>query len=129
MRASSDEDVPLPNCSCFHFYMYCQILEMFPPLNPLFCVIPVPGRGRGRHGSRFQSPAGSQPKAGGRGVRSELKTKEQILKLRKKKQKHQFLQSGGLKNLRAKSKKWLGEVKQSGFGRGGQKKGKMRKRL
>lgn len=62
-------------------------------------------------------------------MRSELKTKEQILKQRKKKQKHQFLQSGGLKNLRNKNKQWVGEVKKSGFGRGGQKKGKMRKKL
>ncbi len=51
------------------------------------------------------------------------------MKQRKKHQKHQFLQGGGLKKLRAKNKQWLGEVKKSGFGRGGQKKGKMRKKL
>lgn len=62
-------------------------------------------------------------------MHSELKTREQILKQRKKKQKHQFLQSGGLKKLRTKNRQWLGEVKKSGFGRGGQKKGKMKKRL
>uniref|UniRef100_A0A3Q0SIB9 RNA helicase n=1 Tax=Amphilophus citrinellus TaxID=61819 RepID=A0A3Q0SIB9_AMPCI len=80
------------------------------------------GRGRGRRGPKFQS-------TGDRRVRSELKTKDQILKQRKKTQKHQFLQRGGMKNLRSKNKKWLGEVKKSGFGRGGQKKGKMRKKL
>ncbi|KAM9841081.1 ATP-dependent RNA helicase DDX54 [Aulostomus maculatus] len=90
---------------------------------------PARGRGRGRRGPQFQSPAGPQRTAGGRPVRSELKTSQQILKQRKKKQKHQFLQSGGLQKLRAKNKQWVGEVKRSGFGRGGQKKGKMRKRL
>ncbi|KAM9306441.1 ATP-dependent RNA helicase DDX54 [Pholidichthys leucotaenia] len=83
---------------------------------------PGGGRGRGRRGPNVQNPSG-------RKVRSELKTKEQILKQRKKKQKHHFLQSGGLKNLRSKNRKFLGEVKKSGFGRGGQKKGKMRKKL
>uniref|UniRef100_A0A8C9Z6P1 ATP-dependent RNA helicase DDX54 n=1 Tax=Sander lucioperca TaxID=283035 RepID=A0A8C9Z6P1_SANLU len=73
--------------------------------------------------------SGPQQTPGGRRVRSELKTPEQILKQRKKHQKHQFLQSGGLKNLRNKNKQWVGEVNKSGFGRGGQKKGKMRKRL
>ncbi|XP_068190834.1 ATP-dependent RNA helicase DDX54 [Antennarius striatus] len=97
---------------------------------------PAGGRGRGRgrrgpqpQGSNLQRPAGSQQTPGGRKVRSELKTKDQIIKQRKKHQKQQFLQSGGLKKLRTKNKKWLGEVKKSGFGRGGQKKGKMRKKL
>uniref|UniRef100_A0AAZ1XSG2 RNA helicase n=1 Tax=Oreochromis aureus TaxID=47969 RepID=A0AAZ1XSG2_OREAU len=62
-------------------------------------------------------------------ARSELKTKDQIMKQRKKKQKHQFLQGGGMSKLRSKNKKWLGEVKKSGFGRGGHKKGKLRKKL
>uniref|UniRef100_A0A665VZP1 ATP-dependent RNA helicase DDX54 n=1 Tax=Echeneis naucrates TaxID=173247 RepID=A0A665VZP1_ECHNA len=62
-------------------------------------------------------------------VRSELKTREQILKQRKKTQKQQFLQSGGLKKLRAKKKQWVNDFKKSGFGRGSQKKGKMKKRL
>ncbi|XP_076613356.1 ATP-dependent RNA helicase DDX54 [Chaetodon auriga] len=92
------------------------------------------GRGRGRRGlnaqsPNFQRPTGQQNTPGGRRVRSELKTNQQILKQRKKKQKQQFLQSGGMKKLRAKNKQFLGEVKKSGFGRGGQKKGKMRKRL
>lgn len=119
------------------FYVYhpkMQVIQYF-ILNPCFYIIRLPGRGRGRGGGRgrgrnpnFQSPVGLQTTPGGRSVRSELKTTEQILKQRKKNQKHQFLQSGGLKNKR-KTKQWLGEVKKSGFGRGGQKKGKMRKRL
>ncbi|XP_022622744.1 ATP-dependent RNA helicase DDX54 [Seriola dumerili] len=90
---------------------------------------PGGGRGRGRLGPNFQSPVRPQQTAGGRGVRSELKTRDQILKQRKKRDKQQFLQSGGMKNIRAKKKQWLDEVKKSGFGRGGQKKGKMKKRL
>uniref|UniRef100_A0A8C4EBR4 RNA helicase n=1 Tax=Dicentrarchus labrax TaxID=13489 RepID=A0A8C4EBR4_DICLA len=88
------------------------------------------GRGRGGGGGRGRRPGGGlQQTPGGRRVRSELKTSDQIIKQRKKEQKHRFLQSGGLKNVRSKNKQWLGEVKKSGFGRGGQKKGKMRKRL
>ncbi|XP_034048354.1 ATP-dependent RNA helicase DDX54 isoform X2 [Thalassophryne amazonica] len=87
------------------------------------------GRGHGRRGRPFQSPAGSQQAPDGRRVRSELKSSAQILKQRKKQQKQKFLQSGGFKKLRAKNKKWLSEMKKSGFGRGSQKKGKMRKRL
>ncbi|CAK6959515.1 ATP-dependent RNA helicase DDX54 [Scomber scombrus] len=88
------------------------------------------GRGRGRGGGpQFQSPGRPQQTPGGRRVRSELKTNEQILKQRKKDQKHHFLQGGGLKNLRNKNKQYLGQVKKSGFGRGDHKKGKMRKRM
>ncbi|XP_034565508.1 ATP-dependent RNA helicase DDX54 [Notolabrus celidotus] len=92
------------------------------------------GRGRGRRGGNSQNPnhqrpVGLQKTPDGRRVRSELKSSDQILKQRKKEQKHKFLQSGGLKNVRNKNKQWLGEVKKSGFGRGGQKKGKMRKKL
>lgn len=97
-------------------------------------IICLPGRGRGRRGINSQSPnlqkpAGPQQTPGGRKIRSELKSKEQILKQRRKRQKQQFLQSGGMKKLRSKNKRWLSEVKKSGFGRGGQKKGKMKKRL
>uniref|UniRef100_A0A3Q3KCX4 RNA helicase n=1 Tax=Monopterus albus TaxID=43700 RepID=A0A3Q3KCX4_MONAL len=80
-------------------------------------------------GGRRRPAGGSGQTPGGGRVRSELKTREQILKQRKKKQKHQFLQSGGLKKLHSKNKQWFREVKKSGFGRGGQKKGKMRKKL
>ncbi|XP_077399164.1 ATP-dependent RNA helicase DDX54 isoform X1 [Vanacampus margaritifer] len=86
---------------------------------------PPKGRGRGRG----QGSAGPQFMANGSKVRSELKSSQQILKQRKKEQKHRFLQSGGLKQMRAKNKKWLGEVKKSSFGRGSQKKGKMRKKM
>uniref|UniRef100_A0AAQ5YY60 RNA helicase n=1 Tax=Amphiprion ocellaris TaxID=80972 RepID=A0AAQ5YY60_AMPOC len=88
-----------------------------------------PGGGRGRGRGRGGRPAAPQETPGGRRIRSELKTSHQILTQRKKNQKHQFLQSGGLKKLRNKNRQWLGEVKKSGFGRGGQKKGKMKKRL
>ncbi|MED6292521.1 ATP-dependent RNA helicase ddx54 [Characodon lateralis] len=90
---------------------------------------PAGGRGRGRQGPSSHSPAAPKVTAGGRRIRSELKSSAQILKHRKMKQKQQFLQGGGMKKVRSKNKQWLGEVKKSGFGRGGQKKGKMRKRL
>uniref|UniRef100_A0AAX7TC67 RNA helicase n=1 Tax=Astatotilapia calliptera TaxID=8154 RepID=A0AAX7TC67_ASTCA len=83
---------------------------------------PARGRGRGRRGPNVQSSSDHK-------ARSELKTKDQIIKQRKKKQKHQFLQGGGMRKLRSKNKKWLGEVKKSGFGRGGHKKGKLGKKL
>lgn len=93
------------------------------------------GVGRGRRGFNSQSPnlqkVGGPPTqtAGGRRIRSELKSKDQILKQRRKQKKQQFLQSGGMKTLRGKNKKFVSDMKKSGFGRGGQKKGKMRKRL
>uniref|UniRef100_A0A8C6SKW1 RNA helicase n=1 Tax=Neogobius melanostomus TaxID=47308 RepID=A0A8C6SKW1_9GOBI len=87
------------------------------------------GRGRGHRGPPSRSPGGLQETTGGRNVRSELKTSQQILKQRKKKQKHQFLQSGGLKKLHSKNKGFARDMKKSGFGRGGTKKGKMRKKL
>lgn len=111
----------------------------FSPLNSSFCPnCPLGqghGGGRGRRGLNPQSPnlqkAAGPPKQtpGGRRIRSELKTKEQILKQRRKQQKQQFLQGGGMKKLRTKNKRFLSDMKKSGFGRGGQKKGKMRKRL
>ncbi|KAM7368968.1 hypothetical protein PAMP_013268 [Pampus punctatissimus] len=87
------------------------------------------GGGRGRKPGGGRGRGGPQQTPGGRRVRSELKTSEQIIKQRKKNQKQQFLQGGGMKKLRTKNKQWLGEVKKSGFGRGSQKKGKMRKRM
>ncbi|XP_061888223.1 ATP-dependent RNA helicase DDX54 [Entelurus aequoreus] len=88
-----------------------------------------PARGRGRQRPQGPKSPGPQRTSGGRIVRSELKSSQQILKERKKQQKQQFLQSGGLKNMRRKNKKWVGDVKKSGFGRGAQKKGKMKKRM
>lgn len=89
------------------------------------------GRGRGRsgRGPNPQRPAVPLQSPGGRKVRSELKTRDQILKQRKKSQKQKFLQGGGMKKLRAKNRQWLSEIKKSGFGRGSQKKGRMKKRL
>lgn len=78
---------------------------------------------QGRRGRRAP-----QQQKGGPQARSELKTREQILKQRKKKAKERFLQSGSLKKLKAKNRQRLNEVKRSGFGRG-PKKGKLRKKM
>ncbi|XP_035245567.1 ATP-dependent RNA helicase DDX54 [Anguilla anguilla] len=87
-----------------------------------------PGGGRrGRRGPQQQQQQAEQK--GGARARSELRSREQILKNRKRQQKQQFLQSGALKKLRGRSRQRLGEVKKSGFGRGATKKGKLRKRL
>ncbi|MGH0183820.1 UNVERIFIED_CONTAM: hypothetical protein FKN15_012677 [Acipenser sinensis] len=93
-------------------------------------------------GSRARTAGGGRGgRRGGRGAptpprrapvqksRPELKSHDQILKQRKKKQKQQFLQSGGLQKLRGKNQSRLHEMKRSGFGRGAVKKGKLRKRL
>ncbi|NWS14524.1 DDX54 helicase, partial [Pachyramphus minor] len=82
-------------------------------------------RGKHRHG---HGPA--QPPAQGR-VRSELKNKQQILKQRKKAAKQRFLQSGGLKRLKARNRQRVQELRQMAFGRraGTTKKGKLRKRM
>ncbi|NWR75977.1 DDX54 helicase, partial [Centropus unirufus] len=82
---------------------------------------------RGKH-KRGRGPA--QPPAQGK-VRSELKNKQQILKQRKKVAKQRFLQSGGLKRLKARSRQRVQELRQMAFGRrvGALKKGKLRKRL
>lgn len=131
-RKKEKSQSTLQVCTCFFSVLHVPSKNT---TNIFFLILVsvsfrLPGRGRGRGGNpNFQSPVGPQQTPGGRRVRSELKTPEQILKQRKKHQKHQFLQSGGLKNLRNKNKQWVGEVNKSGFGRGGQKKGKMRKRL
>ncbi|KAJ7397172.1 DEAD-box ATP-dependent RNA helicase 29 [Pitangus sulphuratus] len=64
-------------------------------------------------------------------VRSELKNKQQILKQRKKAAKQRFLQSGGLKRLKARNRQRVQELRQMAFGRraGTTKKGKLRKRM
>ncbi|XP_030624214.1 ATP-dependent RNA helicase DDX54 [Chanos chanos] len=80
------------------------------------------GRRGMRRGEQTQKRSGSQ-------VRSELKSREQILKQRKFKEKQKFLQSGGMKKLRTKNRQRVHEVMKSGFGRGTHKKGKMRKKL
>ncbi|NWS54506.1 DDX54 helicase, partial [Chunga burmeisteri] len=82
---------------------------------------------RGKH-RRGHGPG--QPPARGR-VRSELKNKQQILKQRKKAAKQRFLQSGGLKRLKARNRQRVQELRQMAFGRrvGAAKKGKLRKKV
>ncbi|XP_072271416.1 ATP-dependent RNA helicase DDX54 [Pyxicephalus adspersus] len=86
------------------------------------------GRG-GRGGSRSLPRTGTH---GPRGkIRSELRTKQQILKNRKSEEKQRFLQSGGMKKMKNHTKKRVQEMRKSAFGRGksnGFKKGKMKKR-
>nr|XP_044631761.1 ATP-dependent RNA helicase DDX54 [Equus asinus] len=81
------------------------------------------GRGQGPPRPRpFSAPAGR--------VRSELKSKQQILKQRRRAQKLRFLQRGGLKQLSARNQRRVRELQQAAFGRGApSKKGKMRKRM
>lgn len=63
-------------------------------------------------------------------VRSELKTKQQILKQRRRAEKLRFLQRGGLKQLSARNRRRAQELQRGAFGRGTHaKKGKMRKRM
>lgn len=75
----------------------------------------------------------SQPRTSGTPagrVRSELKTKQQILKQRRQAQKMRFLQRGGLKQLSARNRRHARELQQGAFGRGAHsKKGKMRKMM
>ncbi|KAM8817047.1 ATP-dependent RNA helicase DDX54 [Rhynchonycteris naso] len=82
-------------------------------------------RGRGQGASQQRTPG----TPAGR-VRSELKTKQQILKQRRQAQKMRFLQRGGLKQLSARNRHHARELQQGAFGRGApSKKGKMRKRM
>lgn len=76
-------------------------------------------------------PAGRRQPATRGKVRSELKTKQQILKQRKAAAKQRFLQRGGLKRLKARNRQRVQELRQMAFGRrvGTTKKGKLRKRL
>ncbi|XP_066515785.1 ATP-dependent RNA helicase DDX54 isoform X2 [Hoplias malabaricus] len=93
------------------------------------------GESRGARGQKFggrrgRRGGGAQPQhRGGSQVRSELKNRDQILKQRKQRTKQQFVQSGGLKKFRGRNKQRFREVMKSGFGRGGFKKGKLKKRL
>lgn len=76
------------------------------------------------------APRPGTPGAPAGRVRSELKTKQQILKQRRHAQKMRFLQRGGLKQLSARGRRHAQELRQGAFGRGAHaKKGKMRKRL
>lgn len=81
-------------------------------------------RGRGaRPSTSTQGPRGPQQGK----ARSELKTKQQILKQRKKVSKQRFLQAGGLKRMKSHNRKRVQEMRRTAFGRGTAKKGKMRK--
>ncbi|KAM9329373.1 ATP-dependent RNA helicase DDX54 [Gastrophryne carolinensis] len=86
------------------------------------------GRG-GRGGSRsLPRPEASSPRGK---PRSELRSKQQILKQRKAQEKQRFLQSGGMKKLKNKTKQRMQDMRKTAFGRGknsGFKKGKMKKR-
>ncbi|KAM5238609.1 ATP-dependent RNA helicase DDX54 isoform 2-T2 [Ctenodactylus gundi] len=86
-----------------------------------------------RGGPRGRGPGVAQPRApsapAGR-VRPELKTKQQILKQRRRAQKLRFLQRGGLKQLSARNRRRAQELQRGAFGRGTpSRKGKMRKRM
>ncbi|XP_063172032.1 ATP-dependent RNA helicase DDX54 [Candoia aspera] len=83
-------------------------------------------RSRKRQKGRGSHPASFSEK--GR-VRSELKTKEQIFKQRRKMSKQRFLQSGGLKRLKSRNRRRVQELRQMAFGRRTAKKGKLRKRM
>ncbi|XP_068095990.1 ATP-dependent RNA helicase DDX54 [Hyperolius riggenbachi] len=87
-------------------------------------------KGRGRRGGPGSAPRSEA--AGPRGKpRSELRTKQQILKQRRAQEKQRFLQGGGMKKLKNKTKQRVHEMRGSAFGRGkssGFKKGKMKKR-
>ncbi|XP_020833758.1 ATP-dependent RNA helicase DDX54 [Phascolarctos cinereus] len=84
------------------------------------------GRRRGRGVSAASGTSGAQGC-----VRSELKSKQQILKQRRRAEKQRFLQRGGLKRLSARNRRRAQELRQSAFGRGpgGNRKGKMRKKM
>ncbi|XP_036132593.1 ATP-dependent RNA helicase DDX54 isoform X2 [Molossus molossus] len=82
-------------------------------------------QGRGQGASQPRPPGAPAGR-----VRSELKTKQQILKQRRQAQKMRFLQRGGLRQLSARSRRHARELQQGAFGRGAHaKKGKMRKRM
>ncbi|XP_058014592.1 ATP-dependent RNA helicase DDX54 [Ahaetulla prasina] len=84
-------------------------------------------RNRRRQKGRGPHPASSSSQRGR--VRSELKTKEQIFKQRKKASKQRFLQGGGMKRLKSRSRQRVRQMRQMAFGRGNVKKGKLRKRM
>ncbi|KAM4827340.1 ATP-dependent RNA helicase DDX54 isoform 2-T2 [Thomomys bottae] len=89
-------------------------------------------RGPARRGGRRGRSQGVPQPSGGPGgrVHSELRTKQQILKQRRRAQKLRFLQRGGLKQLSARNRRRAQELRQGAFGRGApSRKGKMRKRM
>ncbi|XP_004691072.1 PREDICTED: ATP-dependent RNA helicase DDX54 [Condylura cristata] len=95
---------------------------------------PAHQRAPGRRGGKWgRGPGAAQPRSPGAPaghVRSELKTKQQILKQRRRAQKMRFLQRGGLKQLSARNRRRAQELQRGAFGRGPRgKKGKMRKKM
>ncbi|XP_077016011.1 ATP-dependent RNA helicase DDX54 [Tamandua tetradactyla] len=86
-----------------------------------------------RGGKRARGQGTPQPRTPGAPtghVRSELKSKQQILKQRRRAQKLRFLQHGGLKQLSSRNRRRAQELQRGAFGRGAHsKKGKMRKRM
>ncbi|OCT98143.1 hypothetical protein XELAEV_18010373mg [Xenopus laevis] len=85
-------------------------------------------KGKGGHGSQRHSSSQSSGPQGK--AKSELRSKQQILKMRKTQAKQQFLQKGGLKKSKTKTRQLAHQMKKSAFGRGkshGFKKGKTRK--
>uniref|UniRef100_A0A8C8RGC1 ATP-dependent RNA helicase DDX54 n=1 Tax=Pelusios castaneus TaxID=367368 RepID=A0A8C8RGC1_9SAUR len=83
---------------------------------------------RGRDGRPLPASLGKRGPQQGK-VHSELKSKQQILKQRKRMAKQRFLQKGGLKRLKAKNRQRVQELRRTAFGCGAAKKGKMRKRM
>uniref|UniRef100_A0A4W3HSW5 ATP-dependent RNA helicase DDX54 n=1 Tax=Callorhinchus milii TaxID=7868 RepID=A0A4W3HSW5_CALMI len=79
------------------------------------------GCGRRQPGS-FPGKQGPQ-----RNVRTELKSKVDILRERKKKSKTLFLQRGGMKKIKGMNRQRVREMKSMAFGRGKDKRGKMRR--
>ncbi|XP_006874085.1 PREDICTED: ATP-dependent RNA helicase DDX54 isoform X1 [Chrysochloris asiatica] len=95
---------------------------------------PSERRGPPRRGGKWhQGQGASQPRASGPPpgrVSSELKTKQEILKQRRRAQKMRFLQRGGLKQLSARNRHRAQELRRGAFGRGPHsKKGKLRKKM
>ncbi|XP_056384726.1 ATP-dependent RNA helicase DDX54 [Hyla sarda] len=86
---------------------------------------------KGRGGRRGSQGTPHSESAGPRGKpKSELRNKQQILKQRKAQAKQNFLQKGGLKKMKAKTKQKVQQMRKSAFGRGkssGFKKGKMKR--
>ncbi|XP_075754048.1 ATP-dependent RNA helicase DDX54 [Pelodiscus sinensis] len=83
---------------------------------------------RSRGGQRLPRTPEKHGPQQGKG-RSELKSKQQILKQRKRVAKQNFLQKGGLRQLKAKNRQRVQDLRRAAFGRGTAKKGKMRKRM
>lgn len=85
------------------------------------------GNKRG-HGGRGNPRSFSRKPSQQLGVKSELKSKTEILKERKRMEKNKFLQRGGMKKLKHRNRHRVREMQSMAFGRG-RGKGKMRKKM